>query len=83
MNRNGVAGKLSNSLNTTANVQSGTLDVYGSESFIFNMSEEATKSIIEALQDFFNGYSLGKAFNDSLKQSNKEVITTSRSISFS
>ena len=71
---NGVAGDtLSKPINSTGDVV-GVLELYAGMSFIYSLSDEVSNSIIEALQDFFMAYPLGKAFNDSLAPVNKSVI---------
>jgi hypothetical protein len=76
---NGVAGDtLAKPINTTADAgpgaNLGVLDVYGGMSFIYALSEEVSKSLVEVLQDFFMAYPLGAAFNTTLAKVNKSVI---------
>jgi hypothetical protein len=71
----GVAGdSLHRHLNMAADIDRGNLGIYTGCTFIFGLSEEVSTKVIDVLQDFFQATPIGRAFNERLKKSNKEVV---------
>ena len=71
----GIAGDtLVHHLNMTADVERGSMAEFSGCEFIFSLSEDVSKQVINVLQDFFQATKLGRMFNNRLKKVNKEVI---------